>query len=306
MADEQNLFSQALIEILKSTDYMINQSIKETTKIYDGLIVSANADGTYNIRFNNETKAVKKYGGGTPQAGQMVKVYVPQGNFNLSYFALGGVNEGGDVPVVLIPIANSTVVGGVKAYPKESSDTQQVKIDGAGFLWTTPTDVNNLNDVKYVAQTLTEAQQIQARTNIGAGTSNFSGSYNDLDDKPTIPSSVIIDENLSDTSTNPVQNKVIVSALNQKYSSINPPPYPVVSVNGQTGEVTIERYTLPIATELALGGLKAEAKTDVDTVPIKIDAQGFLWGQPLRKFDAFIDGILVLTDASFVNGTVVL
>lgn len=38
--------------------------------------------------------------------------------------------------------------------------------------------------VKYVPQDLTEAQQAQARENIGAGTSDFSGSYNDLIDKP--------------------------------------------------------------------------------------------------------------------------
>lgn len=42
--------------------------------------------------------------------------------------------------------------------------------------------------VKYTAQTLTTAQKTQARTNIGAGTSSFSGSYNDLTNKPTIPS----------------------------------------------------------------------------------------------------------------------
>ena len=43
------------------------------------------------------------------------------------------------------------------------------------------------NAVKTIAQSLTDAQKQQARTNIGAGTSSFSGSYNDLTDKPTIP-----------------------------------------------------------------------------------------------------------------------
>lgn len=43
------------------------------------------------------------------------------------------------------------------------------------------------NTVKYSSQSLTDAQKTQARTNIGAGTSNFSGSYNDLSNKPTIP-----------------------------------------------------------------------------------------------------------------------
>ena len=35
-------------------------------------------------------------------------------------------------------------------------------------------------------QTLSDAQKTQARTNIGAGTSSFSGSYSDLSNKPTI------------------------------------------------------------------------------------------------------------------------
>lgn len=40
-----------------------------------------------------------------------------------------------------------------------------------------------------------------------------SGSYNDLADKPTIPNAITIDSELSSTSTNPVQNKVISAAL---------------------------------------------------------------------------------------------
>ena len=50
---------------------------------------------------------------------------------------------------------------------------------------TVPTDY-----IKYTAQTLTDAQKSQARTNIGAGTSNFSGNYNDLSHLPTIPDPV--------------------------------------------------------------------------------------------------------------------
>ena len=43
------------------------------------------------------------------------------------------------------------------------------------------------NAVRYTSQSLTISQKTQARSNIGAGTSNFSGSYNDLTDKPNIP-----------------------------------------------------------------------------------------------------------------------
>lgn len=52
------------------------------------------------------------------------------------------------------------------------------------------------NAVQYVAQELTDEQKAQARENIGAGTSSFSGSYNDLTSKPTIPTQVTIDSTL--------------------------------------------------------------------------------------------------------------
>lgn len=46
--------------------------------------------------------------------------------------------------------------------------------------------VGSPNAVLYTPQTLTDTQKLQARTNIGA--SDFSGSYSDLTDQPTIPS----------------------------------------------------------------------------------------------------------------------
>jgi hypothetical protein len=48
------------------------------------------------------------------------------------------------------------------------------------------------NLLTYSEQTLTEEQQSQVRANIGAGTSNFSGSYNDLTDRPEVGESSYI------------------------------------------------------------------------------------------------------------------
>ena len=94
-------------------------------------------------------------------------------------------------------------------------------------------------------QTFTEEQKTRARNNIGAGNSSFSGSYNDLTNKPTIPTklsdltndsdfvedsnyvhtdnnyttteknklsglkNITVDSAMSSSSTNPVQNKVV-------------------------------------------------------------------------------------------------
>lgn len=65
-----------------------------------------------------------------------------------------------------------------------------------GYTWAAV--VSDTEDaVTYTAQTLTEEQKTQARANIGAGTSNFSGLYNDLPDKPNIPAATVIDTTLT-------------------------------------------------------------------------------------------------------------
>lgn len=79
--------------------------------------------------------------------------------------------------------------------------------------------------VKTTAQELSDAEKQQARENIGAGTSDFDGSYNSLADKP-------------------------------------------------------EAYELPVASEEALGGVKAIPKTDEMTAQVGVDETGALWYKP--------------------------
>ena len=75
------------------------------------------------------------------------------------------------------------------------------------------------NAVKTTAQTLTDAQKQQARTNIGAGTSSFDGDYNSLTNKPTIP-----------TKTSQLDNDSHYITANEA---------PVQSVNTKTGAVVL-------------------------------------------------------------------
>lgn len=115
-----------------------------------------------------------------------------------------------------VPKATSSQFGGLKADEKTSAETEEIKIDStSGKLYskTIPTSLpasdvypwakastkpsytadevgampSNKNVVLFDTQTLTDAQKLQVRTNIGAGTSNFSGDYTDLTNKPTIP-----------------------------------------------------------------------------------------------------------------------
>ena len=60
-----------------------------------------------------------------------------------------------------------------------------------------------------VSQGLSDTEKSNARTNIGAGTSSFSGSYSDLSDKPAIP-----------TVTNSLTSSSVINALSAKQGKV--------------------------------------------------------------------------------------
>lgn len=68
-----------------------------------------------------------------------------------------------------------------------------------------------------------------------------------------------------------------------QYSEQNKPPYPVKSVNGQTGEVELaipSAYTLPVATPTKLGGVQPVTKAETMTQDVGVDANGKLYTVP--------------------------
>ena len=71
-------------------------------------------------------------------------------------------------------------------------------------------EVPGSSAVSYEPQELTEEQKAQGRQNLGAGTSNFSGSYNDLAGKPEIPGKYTLpaaaSEALGGVKADPAQN----------------------------------------------------------------------------------------------------
>ena len=100
-------------------------------------------------------------------------------------------------------------------YRDESTDKLYIctGVEG-GYTWAAV--VSDTEDaVTYTAQTLTEEQKTQARANIGAGTSNFSGSYNDLNDQPNITAAKVIDTTLS-KSGNAADAKAAGDAIGKK------------------------------------------------------------------------------------------
>ena len=80
-----NLNQEAIDQILKSCQYLIANALKNTTKVYDGFVLSQS--GTkWNVMYNNETHAITCYGSTAPTLNTQVKVFVPQGNQALAWF----------------------------------------------------------------------------------------------------------------------------------------------------------------------------------------------------------------------------
>ena len=84
-----------------------------------------------------------------------------------------------------------------------------ISIDGATISAIVPTKVSELdNDSQYITNVVDDL--VNYTTTVNLANVALSGSYNDLINKP------LIDSELSDSSTNAVQNKVITNALNKK------------------------------------------------------------------------------------------
>ena len=88
----------------------------------------------------------------------------------------------------------------------------------------------------------------------------------------------------------------------KQYSTSNPPPYPVTSVNGQTGEVTVNVPTVPSTTSLiksnGSGGLVAATpETDYasPTIMRKVTLLSGSWNSTTKQLTATVPGVLADT-----------
>lgn len=106
-----------------------------------------------------------------------------------------------------------------------------------------------------------------------------SGSYNDLTDKPNIPASSTVDSELSSTSTNPVQNKVIYNALLNK---VGTDIYSGFALMGATSTIAWRQGSQPMGSINATNytGTAAKATQDgagnviTETYATKADVSG--------------------------------
>lgn len=142
---------------------------------------------------------------------------------------------------------------------KPVSTATQAALDLKANISDIPTDV-----LQYSPQSLTAEQQAQARANIGAGASDFSGSYEDLNNKPILNSS-------NTQALTPLANEEINGALNLhkvsktgNYADLN--GLPVIPTN--TSQLTNDSNfitTSNVASTGSYGIIQIASDSDINT-----------------------------------------
>ena len=81
--DEMN--QEAVQAMLDGFNLLLKEAISNTTKIYEGFVISQDG-ANWNVRYNGQVHSIKQYGDNQVKTGKIVKVFVPQGNANLTFF----------------------------------------------------------------------------------------------------------------------------------------------------------------------------------------------------------------------------
>lgn len=181
----------------------------------------------------------------------------------------GSYNDLSDKPTIpsayTLPTASSTVLGGVKVGNNISVSDGTISLNKSNVTsalgYTPPTSDTVYNNATTTTAGLMSASDKVKLNNIADNANNYihppthpasmitglanvatSGSYNDLTDKPNIPASAIVDSELSSTSVNPVQNKVINAALSNKADNSVLSTYLPLTGGTVTGSITASNF----------------------------------------------------------------
>ena len=225
-----------------------------TTADYDNLTNKPSVNGT-TLSGNKTSAELGVYGTGNEPPYPVTSVNGQTGavaiNTDGKVTSVNG--ETGDV------VLNAESVGALPSTTKIPTTTSDLDND-SGYITAAGAPVQSVdgqtgevvtNAVKTTSQTLTDAQKSQARTNIGAGTSSFSGAYDDLTGKPTIPSKTSELDNDAGFITNAALAPYAKTAdVPTKVSQLNndsgfvdaagaSAAAPVQSVNAKTGDVVL-------------------------------------------------------------------
>lgn len=150
-------------------------------------------------------------------------------------------------------------------------------------------------------QSFTEEQKTRARNNIGAGNSSFSGSYNDLTNKPTIPtktSQLTNDSNFitNNVSTLTVNDSLTVGDIKTYTNGIGNDGNLWIDANGEIYGSTVYANGKLLATQEYVDSHSESGSSNAIYQEYHTDYSGYMW---------FNDGLLVQWGRTSVTPTAV-
>ena len=244
-------------ELLQSIDILAQNAVKNSVKIYTAIVTSVGDNNTCSVRVNGKTHSNIVYYGDVPTVNKSYRVFCPNGSMNQAFIITGGGSSGGGSTgatdynqLTNRPSINGTTLSGNQTssqlglygtnntppYPVTSvnGQTGNVVIPTGGNVDSvngkTGAVVLSADDVgalpaDTVIPTVNNATLTIRRNSVDVG-SFTANSANDVNIDINVPT------DKSDIGLGNVDNV-------KQYSATNPPPYPVTSVNGHTGAITI-------------------------------------------------------------------
>lgn len=234
------------------------------TKIYRGVVDEILSDNEYNILFNGNLYNIPTYGNSTYGVGEVVKIVVPLNNFSDAFLLpKGGSGGGGETGVTSVNGKTGDVILGINDIANLSTLLNS-KLDKNG-------DGSNLTVDFSIAETRENIDSRETMKIILGKIAKylndikevaFTGDYNDLTNKPTIPSGTIETINGTAPITATANSDKSIYTITHNDSGVTAGTYKSVTVDSK-GHVT--NGTNP--TTLSGFGI-TDAKIDGNTITL--------------------------------------
>lgn len=203
-------------DFLDAMEYLIQKYQKECTTIYSGTVQSV-SDKSCSMNVNGNVYNNIAYYGIAPIVGNSYRVFVPFNNMSLAFIIVPSTTTSGrsDVSSVNGKTGNVVLTSGDVGAVSKTGDTMTGNLTvGSASLQTNG----------YVTGTWLKTT---ANTSLGSAASKIA---------------VINDGWVYSRTTEQIKSDIGLGNVDnvKQYSASNPPPYPVTSVNGKTGDVVLD------------------------------------------------------------------
>ena len=266
-------------ELLQSIDILAQNAVKDSVKIYTAIVTAVGDNNTCSVRANGKTHSNIAYYGDAPSVNKSYRVFCPNGSMNQAFIITGGGSSGSssyELPIASVDTLGGIKVGAGLSISEQGTLSATGGGTADAVEWNNvldkPTTVAGygITDAKIENGTITLGNQtITPLTSapVTSVNSKTGAVVLTASDVGALPSDTVI-PTVNDATLTIRRNSVDVGSFTansandvnidinvptdksdiglgnvdnvKQYSASNPPPYPVTSVNGKTGDVTID------------------------------------------------------------------